>query len=307
MDIMVPVSKIEKIAEYCQAGADELYFGFWDENWNRKFGVFEEINRMSSFGSKANFRLNQMEEVIQIIKENGKKAYLTLNSPIYSCKQHNYIENIIEEPFFAKLDGVIVGDPAIIDIIKRTDVPIVLSTMAGGYNSLIVEFYKKMGINRVVFPRDMQIQDMQKIVQTFPEMEFEVFIMRNGCKYSDAYCMSFHGRKHSSMCSCFDKSCVELCFSDEYSHEFYKEAYSNHKLFTKAFHKETCGLCFIKKFYKIGIKVVKIVGRADHFEMVRNDIIYVREIIDALDAKKNLGENLRHYENCLYGLNCYYH
>lgn len=307
MDIMVPVSETEQIEKYCQAGADELYFGFQDDGWDSKFGVFEEINRMSSFGSKANFRLGQIEEVVQIIRENGKKAYLTLNSPVYSGRQHRYIEDIIEQSFFSKLDGVIIGDPAVIDIVKGAGVPIILSTIAGGYNSLVVKFYKKLGVKRIIFPRDMRIEDMQKIVHTFPEMKFEVFIMRNGCKYSDAYCMSYHGRRYSSMCSCFDNSDTKFCFTDGCSQNFCRESYSNHKLFTKAFHKETCGLCFIERFYKMGISSVKIVGRADKSESVINDIINVRQIIDALDDGQEFVKSMGHYDNCLYGLNCYYH
>jgi putative protease len=307
MKIMVPVSKIDQIYEYCQAGADEFYFGFWDEKWYRKFGIFEEINRMSSFGSVANFDLRQIVEVVSIIKDNGKKAYLTLNTPIFSNAQYHYIKYLTYQSFFGQLDGLIIGDPSIIDMIKGTGVPIVLSTIAGTYNSLIVRFYEKMNIRRMILPRDMQIQDIQKIVKKFPKIEFEVFLMRNGCKYSDAHCMSFHGRKQGSMCACYDKSLLEFRFCDKYSDEFYKEVYSNNKLFTKAFHKEACGLCSIAVFYNMGIKSLKVVGRADNPEMVKQDIIHVKRIIDALNERKSSIESLYDYNNCLYGLNCYYH
>ncbi len=307
MNIMVPISKIDQIDAYCQAGADEFYFGFFDEKWDRKFGIFEEINRMSSFGSIANFELGQIGKVVSILKNKGKKAYLTLNSPIYSITQHHYIEYLICQDFFEQLDGLIIGDPCIIDIIKETNVPIVLSTISGGYNSLIVRFYEQMNIHRMILPRDMQIQDIQMIVKNFPNIAFEVFLMRNGCKYSDAYCMSFHGRKHGAMCACFDKSFSKIYFDNKYSCEFYKEVYSNNKLFTKAFHKEACGLCAIEAFYNMGIKSLKIVGRADNPEMVKQDIFHVKSIIDALDNGKSSIESLFNYDNCLYGLNCYYH
>lgn len=307
MNVMVPISKIDQIDKYCQAGADEFYFGFYDEKWDRKYGIFEEINRMSSFGSIANFSLGQIEEVVNILKDKGKKAYLTLNSPMYSTEQHRYIEDLIHLGFFEELDGLIVGDPCIIEIINQTDVPIVLSTIAGSYNSMIIRFYEKMNIRRMILPRDMQIQDMQSIVKKFPEIEFEVFLMRNGCKYSDAHCMSFHGRKYGAMCACFDKSLMEVCIRDNISHEFCKEVYSNNKLFTKAFHKEACGLCSIAAFYNMGIKSLKIVGRADSPEMVSQDIIHVKRIISALEEGKSSIESLVSYDNCLYGLNCYYH
>ena len=43
MNVMVPISKIDQIDKYCQAGADEFYFGFYDEKWDRKYGIFEEM------------------------------------------------------------------------------------------------------------------------------------------------------------------------------------------------------------------------------------------------------------------------
>ena len=304
---MVPIAKIDQIDGYCQAGADEFYFGFFDEKWDRKFGIFEEINRMSSFGSVANFDIRQIGEVVSVIKDKGKKAYLTLNSPIYSREQHYYIEYLICQGFFERLDGLIIGDPCIIDLIKQTEIPIVLSTIAGGYNSLVVRFFRNMNIRRMILPRDMQIQDIQKIVKNFSDIEFEVFLMRNGCKYSDAHCMSFHGRKHGAMCACLDKSLLKLCLENNISYEFSKEAYSNNKLFTKAFHKKACGLCSIAAFYHMGIKSIKIVGRADEPERVKQDIIHVKRIISALSEGKSSIESLLNYDNCLYGLNCYYH
>lgn len=57
----------------------------------------------------------------------------------------------------------------------------------------------------------------------------------------------------------------------------------------------------------MGISSVKIVGRADKSESVINDIINVRQIIDALDDGQEFVKSMGHYDNCLYGLNCYYH
>ena len=41
--------------------------------------------------------------------------------------------------------------------------------------------------------------------------------------------------------------------------------------------------------------------------MVKQDIIHVKRIIDALNERKSSIESLYDYNNCLYGLNCYYH
>lgn len=306
MEIMVPVSDFPAIDRYCNAGADELYFGFYDAAWTRKYGVFEEINRMSSFGSRANFKLEEVGDVIQCIKKKGKKAYMTLNSGIYSEGQAKYIDKLLETYGFEGLDGLIVGDPSLIPVLSQYDIPMTLSTMAGAYNRLIIAFYRNLGMKRIILPRDVQMRDIETMVKGFPDMEFEVFLMRNGCKFSDSHCMSYHGRKHSSMCSCIDREQPDMFFRKNGNGKEKREAYTNNKLFAKAFHKAACGICAIKRFHDMGIKSVKIVGRADAAEQVEKDIQMVKRTIEAIgqNGKGEMGD--LPYENCLYNLNCYY-
>ena len=54
MKILVPLNSEECLEEYVEAGADELYMGFYDEKWFETFGEYADINRMSGFKEKAN-------------------------------------------------------------------------------------------------------------------------------------------------------------------------------------------------------------------------------------------------------------
>ncbi len=77
MKIMVPIADEKNIEPFAKAGADEFYFGIYDNVWTKRFGIFEEINRMSSFGSRANIPVDNLENFIYAIKDMGKKAYIT--------------------------------------------------------------------------------------------------------------------------------------------------------------------------------------------------------------------------------------
>ncbi len=99
MNIMVPLASKDDIDNLCRAGADEFYFGFRDERWDKRFGIFEEINRMSSFGSKANFHISEISETAKIIKKKGKRVYITLNSQMYSQKQKEYKSTELKSVF----------------------------------------------------------------------------------------------------------------------------------------------------------------------------------------------------------------
>lgn len=301
MNIMVPVSSSTQVKRLSDAGADEFYMGIFDERWNDAFGVFEELNRMSSFGQIANVKYSEAFEIIATCQSLNKKVFLTLNSNHYSKEQKKYLEKILVNEKIKKVDGIIVGDLTLIPLLKQYNYKITLSTMGAAYNSLIIKQYMELGIARIIIPRDVQLVDIERIIQLFPELEFEVFLMRNGCKYSDAYCTAFHARKYGSMCSCIDAEkprikWMEDTVSDSYKREFI----SNNNLFTKAFHKKACGLCAIQYFQDIGVGSVKIVGRADDKDSIENDVRIVRSIIDKRDVDDS------RYVNCLYGMNCYY-
>ncbi len=298
MDILVPLSDIDHIERFSVAGADEFYFGFRDECWDRKFGIYEEINRMSSFGSKANFIIDDIDSVIRKIHSYNKKAFLTLNSFKYSSQQLRYFDSIFKH--FSSIDGVIISDAALIPKLREYGISVTMSTIAGCYNSLIVGYYKKAGADRIVLPRDIQLDDAEKIISVHKDLKYEMFIMRNGCKYSDSQCCAFHARKYGSMCSCIDNSRNNFYFTQNTDSDFIRETFSNNKLFTMAFHKNTCGICAVERMKKMNISSLKIVGRADDPLSVEKDIKIIRSLISEKSNKKD------YYENCLYGLNCYY-
>ncbi len=301
MNIMVPLSSTDMLEEFCQAGADEFYFGFYDPSWEVIFGPFEEINRMSSFGAQANFNWKRLEDTVKQIHAHGKKAYVTLNSAAYSISQLNWMDAYVKKLQLMSIDGIILGSLELVYRLKGCGVPLTLSTMGGAYNSSIISFYQDLGISRMILPRDMTLSDMKRIVRQFPDIDFEAFLMRNGCKYSDSGCMSYHARKYGSMCAMLDQGPCVIDIDSAMDALSVREIYANHTLFTKAFHKEACGLCAVDELMEMGIASVKIVGRADFASSVSKDIRRVRTLIDHPGHSR---ESVA--DSCLYQLNCYY-
>jgi len=301
VNIMVPLARADMLDEFCQAGADEFYFGFYDSAWEGVFGTFEEINRMSSFGSLANADIADLGNIVAQIQTRGKKAYVTLNSAAYSPAQLKWIDDYVEQLRSLKVDGIIVGSLELIYRLRDCGVPLTVSTMGGAYNSKVFALYRDLGVKRVILPRDITLRDMEKIVLQFPDISFEAFLMRNGCKYSDSGCMSYHARKHGSICAMLDSGSCTIDIGPTDDTQMVREAYATHALFTHAFHKKACGLCAVDKLMEIGISSVKIVGRADDPASVSQDIRRVRDLINYPGHSKESVNNC-----CLYQLNCYY-
>ena len=141
MKIMVPLSSDANIERFHQAGADEFYFGFDYPEWNRRFGGFEEINRMSSYGLQANLPFEKLGEVIQRIHEVGAHAFITLNSPAYSVEEVDFLRYLIQDIEKLKPDGLIVGSIEICVSLRHIcQLPLTASTMCAIYNTEILKF-----------------------------------------------------------------------------------------------------------------------------------------------------------------------
>ena len=54
-------------------------------------------------------------------------------------------------------------------------------------NYAAVQFWKDIGIKRIVFARELNIEEIKEIREKVPEMEIEVFV-------HGAMCMSYSGR-----------------------------------------------------------------------------------------------------------------
>lgn len=314
MKILVPVSNIEYIDKYIDVGADELYLGFHDKNWNAEFGKYADINRMSGFAERANpFTFEQLIEIIKDVKNKNKGVFITMNANEYSSNQIQYMT----EHYFHKLkevevDGVILSDIDAIYVAKKVGLNPVSSTMCAIYNEDIARIYRDMGVNRMILPRDLSLKEIEQICLAMPEIHFEAFFMRNGCIFSDCYCLGMHRPE-----------CGATCTYTRYGKSRYTHAYTsfsdynavdvNDFLYRTAFHIDACAMCALYRLNTIGVKSLKIVGRADDWVSVCRDIELTKKNIEIMEKANNEEEYLNNMifpdnfpGKCREGISCYY-
>lgn len=314
MNILVPLSKQEHIIPYIDAGADEFYMGFYDKKWTEKFGTYADINRMSGFKSRANpNNFHEMIEIVKFVKNKGKKVFITMNANGYSADEirfieENYFPGIIE----CDVDGLILSDPLIITKAIKHGISVVASTMCAIYNSDIAEIYRNLGVQRMILPRDLSLNELSKICNHVPSVNFEAFFMRNGCIFSDCYCLGMHRPECGATCT------YTRTNREEYEHH-YKDFAGIHDvdvndyLYRSLFHREACAMCALYKLKQIGIKSLKIVGRADDHASVCQDIMLTKTNLRILDSCSNEQEYLAkmkypfgYPQKCREGFSCYY-
>lgn len=314
MKILVPLNRREDILPFREAGADELYLGFYDDAWEEKFGIYADINRMSGFGENANrYSFAELCGIIKEIRAANMDAFVTMNANVYHSEallwiERHYLPALAE----AGAKGVIVSTEQIAGIAVKYGLQAVASTMLGLYNSDIIRYYKSLGITRMIVPRDLSLQEIASIHENNPDVELEAFFMRNGCVFSDSYCLGVHRKACSSTCISLKELAKEI-FSD--SDDFYvrHEIELNDMLYNNYFHYESCGMCALYRMHQAGVASLKIVGRADTPHSVADDIRLTKENLEIMascsDEKEYLDRTIfprNSYTQCKLGLSCYY-
>jgi len=78
-----------------------------------------------------------------------------------------------------KPDALIMADPGLIMMVRETypDMPIHLSVQANTVNYATVNFWKSMGVERVILSRELSLDEIAEIRQRCPDTELEVLCM----------------------------------------------------------------------------------------------------------------------------------
>ncbi|MEK6758125.1 MAG: peptidase U32 family protein, partial [Nanoarchaeota archaeon] len=236
-ELLAPAGNFPMLITAVNAGADAIYFGV------------QEFNMRSS---AKNFKISDLSKIRKIC---GKKVkmYLTLNTIIYDSELKR-VEKIIKRSK-KYIDAIICWDLSIIQLCKKYKIPFHLSTQASVSNTESAKFYKKLGAERIVLARELNLKQIQNISKI---IEVETFV-------HGAMCLSISGRCLMSQ-FLFNKSanrgaCIHPCrrsYVVKDKQEGYELEIQNDKVLSA---KDLCTLPFIEKLKKAGVTSFKIEGR----------------------------------------------
>lgn len=174
IELLAPAGDLEKLKMAIIYGADAVYLG------GEAFGLRK---------ASKNFSIEQIREGAEFAHERGKKVFVTLN-----IVPHNRdlagLEDYLRELESANIDAVIVADPGMFTIVKRTlpDMAVHISTQASVTNYETIMFWYNLGVRRIVLARELSFEEINEITSKIPEdLEIEAFV-------HGAMCMSYSGR-----------------------------------------------------------------------------------------------------------------
>jgi len=169
-ELLAPAGDLERLKIALLYGADAVYIG----------GLF------NLRANANNYNLEEIKEGIEFAHNLGKKVYVTVNIILHN-KELKHILNYLKKLDEIGVDAIIASDLSVIMLAKEnTNLEIHLSTQACTLNKESAEFYKKIGVKRIVLAREMTYEDIKNIKENV-DIDIECFI-------HGAMCASYSGR-----------------------------------------------------------------------------------------------------------------
>jgi collagenase-like PrtC family protease len=332
MKIISPVNHHQEVNKLVEAGAKELYCGFVPPQWVEKYGNLSHLNRRPNI-SLANLKsFSEMDRIVKQAHKWDAKVYVTLNSHCYLQEHYNLLKPLLKDLSSINIDAFDVADLGLLLTIKEMDLPqeIIISGEGMTQNVQTAMFYRDLGASGIIFPRQMEINEIRKIVRQVPEVDFKVFIINERCRFSGGLCTPTHGLLENFCETILNKMFHEnnlknssfLPLKEEVNFRVNQIYYSLKDTGFKGQEwsgltlKELfrgCGLCAIKEFMEIGVAGLKIVGRG---APTSNKIAWIKMIKWVMDLartektfesfRKSIIELKSDPDRCEIGLNCYY-
>ena len=172
-ELLAPAGSFEKAKIAFMYGADAVYAG----------------TSSLSLRTRAEMEDSDLANTIKYAHSIGKKVYTAIN--IYAWDEtYEEIKKQAQMLNELKVDGIIVADGGIVEIIKEyaPDVEIHISTQANTVSYHAAKFWYNNGAKRVILGREMNKEQIKELIKNKPEdLEVEMFI-------HGAICFGYSGR-----------------------------------------------------------------------------------------------------------------
>ncbi len=263
IELLAPAGNIENFFTALENGADGVYVGapgFNARNLARELTI-EEIAAMISH-----------------CRQNNKRIYIAANSLLLEQELPKVIETLalLEE---LGPDALIVQDIGLINLIRYyfPRLTFHISTLMGAHNLASVDYFHRLGSERVVLARELTLQEIG-LISSRSEVELEVFVHGAMCYSYSGLCLfsSYLGGK-----SGLRGRCVQPCRRSYSMSKPGKAKDSGRKgnyLFSM---NDLDGLEAVRELREFGVASLKIEGRLRSANYVEKVVKAYRLVLDA--------------------------
>lgn len=265
IEILAPAGSYDSLKAAIAAGADAVYIGG------------------TRFGARAyadNLEQDKMLEVIDYVHLHGRKIYMTVNTLLKESELQKELYDYLLPYYKHGLDAVIVQDIGVLQFIKKyfPDMPIHASTQMTVNDVLGAKFLEKLGVERVVTSREMNIEEI-KVIAEQTKLEIESFVHGALCYCYSGQCLysSLIGGRSGNRGQCAQPCRLPYRVEGEKKSQYILSL------------KDICTLEYIPEILEAGICSLKIEGRMKKPEYVALVTAMYRKYVDLYLQKGKKG------------------
>ncbi|MGI6176150.1 MAG: U32 family peptidase [Christensenellales bacterium] len=249
-ELLCPAGNFEALKAAVHNGADAVYLG----------GA-----RLNARQSADNFDDAALAEAVRYCHLRGVRVYVTLNTLIMDAEMEEALR-FARKTQDIGVDALIVQDSGLAARL-REEVPVSLhmSTQAGIHSLPGIRFYENMGCERVILPREMQLEDIAYLC-SHTDIKIEVFA-------------------HGALCSSFSGQCLLSAMIGGRSGNRGRCAQPCRLPYNGAYAlnmKDLCTLLSLDELVDAGVYSFKIEGRLKRSEYVAVTTACYRRALDAV-------------------------
>jgi len=163
--ILAPAGNNASFLAALAAGADAVYCG---------------LKAFSARMASDNFQMEELEKLTHLAHEKGTKVYVALNTLVKTTELASMAEMLNQLRQKVKPDGLIFQDMAVLQLARQVNYrgELHLSTLANlSLASALPNADKVLGINRVVLPRELHIDEIKSMAEACPQgLGLEIFV-----------------------------------------------------------------------------------------------------------------------------------
>ena len=203
MKITAGLGALENLPRLAAAGADEVFCGYVPVSWLEKYGNFTPLNRREVLLQGLQIdSMSDLKLLRRMAEDCGVAVSLTFNALYYLPEQLPLLCELFMELKQIGLDRWILADPALMLHLMQNRIGghIHLSGEAGCFSPDALAFFRRLGVERCIFPRKMTPEEMAACIATAPELEYEAFALNENCHFSGAHCLSLHCDELEALC-----------------------------------------------------------------------------------------------------------
>lgn len=333
--MLAPIDGPEQVPLVVGAGATELYCGYIPDDWrttyNRDGGPAHPIQMSLNRRESRHSNLTRLEELLAVVGSahaKGVPVYITVNFAYYPDFTYPYMLDFCRHILGSGADGLIIADPGLISAVRESigdDVKVILSTCTQVASAPAVELFRRLGVQRITFPRHIALAEIERITRAVPDIGYEVFILEGRCTYDDGNCNILH---------CGGSFCMEELVWDiwradggepsweettrlrtlqgEYRRWTYP--FANDLKNASAWRNMGCGICSLPFLLRrTGVTALKLAGRGiDNLQklkslwLLRKALNLARNGAGSADIRELVSQLPDCREECVSGYRCYF-